>query len=141
MRLIVLDPGKPESKGQVERTNGYLEASFLPLREFTDLHDLQSQHDAWSTEVAFGRHHRRVGGRVGDALVRRALDLKPATSSWTDPIRRATTPWWAGRLRISQARTSTPHPRTALSASQRLVRRSRWRRWAPRATSRSSPGP
>ncbi|MGH2727730.1 MAG: IS21 family transposase, partial [Actinomycetota bacterium] len=68
MRLIVLDPGKPESKGQVERTNGYLETSFLPLRSFCDLDDLQSQHDGWTTEVAFRRHHRRVGGLVGDAL-------------------------------------------------------------------------
>lgn len=68
MRLIVLDPGKPESKGQVERTNGYLEGSFLPLRRFCDLDDLQSQHDGWTTEVAFRRHHRRVGGFVGDAF-------------------------------------------------------------------------
>ncbi|MGH2579483.1 MAG: hypothetical protein ACRDGP_01370 [Actinomycetota bacterium] len=28
MRLIVLEPGKPQSKGQVERTNGYLDRSF-----------------------------------------------------------------------------------------------------------------
>ena len=68
MRIIVLDPGKPESKGQVERTNGYLETSFLPLRSFRDLDDLQAQSDAWTLEVAHRRHHRRVGGRVGDAL-------------------------------------------------------------------------
>lgn len=67
LRLIVLDPGKPESKGQVERTNGYLETSFLPLRTFSDLDDLQSQSDAWTDEVAYRRHHRRVGGRVGEA--------------------------------------------------------------------------
>jgi hypothetical protein len=80
MRLIVLDPGKPESKGQVERTNGYLETSFLPLRDFADLDDLQSRHDSWSTEVAFRRHHRRVGGRVADALAaeRRYLHALPA---------------------------------------------------------------
>jgi transposase len=79
MRLIVLDPGKPESKGQGERTNGYLETSFLPLRSFTDLEDLQSQQDAWATDVAFRRHHRRVGGRVGDALAaeRRYLHALP----------------------------------------------------------------
>jgi hypothetical protein len=79
MRLIVLDPGKPESKGQVERTNGYLETSFLPLRAFSDLDDLQGQHDAWASDVALRRHHRRVGGRVGDALVveRRYLHALP----------------------------------------------------------------
>lgn len=79
MRLIVLDPGKPESKGQVERTNGYLETSFLPLRAFTDLDDLQCQSDQWTDEVAHQRHHRRVGGRVGDALAaeRRYLHALP----------------------------------------------------------------
>lgn len=79
MRLIVLEPGKPESKGQVERTNGYLERSFLPLRDPEDLDDLQSQHDSWTTGVAFCRHHRRVGGRVGDALAveRRFLHALP----------------------------------------------------------------
>jgi len=79
LKLIVLDPGKPESKGQVERTNGYLETSFLPLREFSDLDGLQSQSDLWTTEVAYRRHHRRVGGRVGDALAaeRRYLRALP----------------------------------------------------------------
>jgi len=66
-RLIVLEPGRPQSKGQVERTNGYLETSFLPLRTFTCLQDLQDQHDAWAAEIAYCRHHRRVGGRVADA--------------------------------------------------------------------------
>jgi transposase len=46
MRVVVLEPGRPESKGQVERTNGYLETSFLPLRRFQDLADLQAQSDA-----------------------------------------------------------------------------------------------
>jgi len=79
MRLIVLEPGKPESKGQVERTNGYLERSFLSLRDPSDLDDLQSQHDSWTTDVAFRRHHRRVGGRVGEALAaeRRFLHALP----------------------------------------------------------------
>jgi transposase len=79
MRLIVLDPGKPESKGQVERTNGYLDTSFLPLREFEDLDDMQAQGDGWTTDVAYRRHHRRVGGRVGDAWAaeRRFLHALP----------------------------------------------------------------
>jgi transposase len=86
MRLIVLDPGKPESKGQVERTNGYLERSFLPLRSFVDLDDLQAQCDAWTTGVAYRRHHRRVGGRVGEALdaERRYLHALPDPLPDTD---------------------------------------------------------
>ncbi len=66
-RIRNLGPRKPESKGQVERTIGYLETSFLPLRSFADLADLQAQHDDWTHRVAFRRHHRRVGARVGDA--------------------------------------------------------------------------
>jgi transposase len=68
-RVIVLEPRRPESKGQVERTNGYLETSFLPLRSFTGVTDAQDQHDRWSTEVAFRRHHRRIGARVEQAWV------------------------------------------------------------------------
>jgi transposase len=79
LRLVVLEPGKPESKGQVERTNGYLETSFLPLRSFCDLGDLQAQSDVWAQQVAWCRHHRRVGGRVVDALAaeRRFLHALP----------------------------------------------------------------
>ena len=67
VRPVILGPRKPESKGQVERTVGYLETSFLPLRSFQSIGDLQAQHDIWAAEVAFGRRHRRVGGKVADA--------------------------------------------------------------------------
>ncbi len=79
MGLIVLEPGRPGSKGQGERTIGCLERSFLPLRAFADLQDLQGQHDAWLVEVALCRYHRRVGARVGDALAaeRRWLHALP----------------------------------------------------------------
>jgi hypothetical protein len=65
---VVLDPGKPESKGQGERTIGYFEKSFLPLRTVVSLDDLQGQFDTWTRDKAFARHHRRVGAIVGDAL-------------------------------------------------------------------------
>ncbi len=67
IRPIILGARKPESKGQVERTVGYLERSFLPLRSFDGIEDLQAQHDRWTWDVALRRHHRRVGARVGDA--------------------------------------------------------------------------
>lgn len=66
-RAIILPPRRPTSKGQVERSVGYLETSFLPLRSFADLADLQAQHDTWAREVAYPRFHRRVGARVADA--------------------------------------------------------------------------
>jgi hypothetical protein len=67
LQPVILPPKSPEPKGQVERTIGYLETSFLPLRTFEDLADLQVQHDDWAATTAYGRHHRRVGARVGDA--------------------------------------------------------------------------
>lgn len=67
LRPVILRPRFPEGKGQDERTVGYLQTSFLPLRRFEDLADLQAQHDTWATEVAFKRHHRRVGAKVGEA--------------------------------------------------------------------------
>ena len=63
---VPLAPRTPTSKGQVERTIGYLETSFLPLRTFASLADLQAQHDAWTAEVACARTLRRTGARVAD---------------------------------------------------------------------------
>ena len=68
LRPVVLRPRFPEGKGQDERTVGYLETSFLPLRHFSCLEDLQCQHDEWAETTALERHHRRVGGKVADAL-------------------------------------------------------------------------
>jgi len=86
MGHVVLPAYSPQSKGSVERTNGYLETSFLPLRSFEDLADLQSQHDAWAEEVAFSRHLRRLGGRVSEALAveRAALAALPDPLPETD---------------------------------------------------------
>jgi transposase len=67
LRAVVLRPRFLEGTGQGERTIGYLETSFLPLRHFEDLEDLQTQHDRWAAEVAFERHHRRVGAKVAVA--------------------------------------------------------------------------
>jgi transposase len=68
VRPVILRPRFPEGKGQDERTIGYLETSFLPLRRFDSLEDLQDQHDYWAHTVAFQRYHRRVGAKVGDAF-------------------------------------------------------------------------
>jgi len=67
LRPVILRPRFPEGKGQDERTVGYLETSFLPLRRFGSLGDLQDQHDEWASTVAFERHHRRIGAKVKDA--------------------------------------------------------------------------
>jgi transposase len=75
MGHVVLPAYTPQSKGSVERTNGYLETSFLPLRRFEGLADLQGQHDAWAEEVAWMRHLRRLGGRVAEALAVERAEL------------------------------------------------------------------
>ncbi len=66
---VILAPRRPTSKGSVERTVGYLETSFLPLRTFGSLEDLQAQHDAWAKEIAYRRSPRRLGARVADAYL------------------------------------------------------------------------
>ncbi len=66
-KVVPLRPGDPQAKGRVERTNGYLDRSFLSLRTFSDISDLQTQHDDWAETVAYRRHHRRVGAVVADA--------------------------------------------------------------------------
>lgn len=68
MKAVVLRPGAPQSKGQVERTISYLETSFTPLRHFDDMADLQDQSDTWNAATAQGRHLRRLGASVGEAL-------------------------------------------------------------------------
>lgn len=67
LRPVVLRPRFPEGKGQGERTIGYLETSFLPLRNFESIEDLQFQHDSWTRTVAFERRMRRLAGTVAEA--------------------------------------------------------------------------
>lgn len=89
IRPIVLPPRRPTSKGAVERSNGYLETSFLPLRSFSSLSDLQTQHDEWAGDVAWKRTHRRVGvapevaHRTECAALGSLPDIWPDTSAKT----------------------------------------------------------
>ena len=84
IRPIVLPPRKPTSKGAVERTNGYLETSFLPLRSFSSLTDLQGQHDEWAACVAWKRSHRRVGVAPEVAHRTECDALSPLPDPWPD---------------------------------------------------------
>jgi transposase len=68
IKPVILRPRFPEGKGQDERTVGYLQTSFLPLRRFESLDDLQLQHDGWARTVAWQRYHRRIGAKVEQAL-------------------------------------------------------------------------
>jgi transposase len=56
-RLIQARPYDPETKGLVERANGYLGSSFLPGRHFTCPADFNTQLEHWLGSVANTRKH------------------------------------------------------------------------------------
>jgi hypothetical protein len=59
---IKLAPARdPETKGLVERRNGYFETSFLPGRTFTSPTDFNTQISGWLTGQANARHLRSIG--------------------------------------------------------------------------------
>ena len=53
-------------KGKVERAIGYARQNFWPLREFTDLHDVNRQARQWLSEIANQRQHRETRERPID---------------------------------------------------------------------------
>lgn len=80
-RLVQLKPRDPESKGIVERSNRYLETSFLPGRTFQSPQDFNDQLWQW-LPIANSRKVRVLDGRPVDFLAadRSAmLGLPPVT--------------------------------------------------------------
>jgi hypothetical protein len=65
-KLVLLPPRDPESKGVVERRNGWFETSFMPGRSFTSPEDFTVQFADW-----MGRANRRVVRTTGMAPVDR----------------------------------------------------------------------
>jgi len=66
-RIVQLKAYDPESKGVVERANGYLETSFLPGREFTSPADFNTQLTDWLV-LANGRTIRSLGARPSELI-------------------------------------------------------------------------
>ena len=64
-------------KGKVERAIGYARQSFWPLREFTDLHDVNRQARQWLAEIANQRLHRETHERPIDRFQANALRPLP----------------------------------------------------------------
>jgi transposase len=64
-------------KGKVERAIGYARQSFWPVREFTDLHDVNRQARQWLAEVANQRLHRETRERPVDRFQANALRPLP----------------------------------------------------------------
>jgi hypothetical protein len=70
MGSIVLAKGHPERKGVVERTNGYLETSFMPGRTFADRDDFNTQLGDWLETKANVRVHSGLRCRPLSASTR-----------------------------------------------------------------------
>jgi transposase len=66
-RLVLLPPKDPESKGIVERRNGWFETSFMPGRSFASPADFNDQFAGWLVK-ANGRVVRTVGAAPVDRL-------------------------------------------------------------------------
>src|SRR5271169_1410160 len=64
-------------KGKVERAIGYARQNFWPLREFTDLHDVNRQARQWLSEIANQRQHRETRQRPIDRFQPTALKPLP----------------------------------------------------------------
>jgi transposase len=84
-------PRDPETKGVVERANGYLETSFLPGRSFASPQDFNRQLAGWLVR-ANSRHHRRIECRPIDRLgadTAAMLELPPAAPvlGWHHTVR------------------------------------------------------
>jgi len=65
IKVIQCRPADPESKGLVERANGYLETSFLPGRRFASPGDFNAQLTDWLVR-ANNRQHRMLGCRPAE---------------------------------------------------------------------------
>ncbi|MGH9629221.1 MAG: Mu transposase domain-containing protein, partial [Bryobacteraceae bacterium] len=65
------------SKGKIERAIGYLRQNFWPLREFTDLHDVNRQVRQWLAEIANQRVHRETRERPLERFQPQALRPSP----------------------------------------------------------------
>ena len=66
-RLVLLKPRDPESKGIVERRNGWFETSFMPGRSFASPADFNEQFSQW-LQLANSRVVRTVKARPVDRL-------------------------------------------------------------------------
>jgi hypothetical protein len=90
-RLVLLPPNDPQSKGVVERRNGFFETSFMPGRSFTSAADFNSQFTEW-----LGRANTRTVRTLGQTPMQRleadlgamlALPPIPLHLGWRNRIR------------------------------------------------------
>ena len=90
-KIVLLPPKDPESKGVVERRNGFFETSFMPGRHFESPADFNAQFTDWLT-TANARIVRTIKSRPVDLLEAdkaAMLPLPPAVLhlGWRNDIR------------------------------------------------------
>jgi hypothetical protein len=71
------NPASGWEKGKIERAIGYIRQNFWPLREFTDLHDVNRQVRQWLADVANQRLHRETRERPLERFKPEALRPLP----------------------------------------------------------------
>jgi transposase len=86
-----LEAKDPQSKGVVERLQGYAETSFEPGRSFANELDFQEQLDRWFDERANVRFHRTLRCRPVDRLVEELTVMRPLPERLPDVDRRFVT--------------------------------------------------
>jgi transposase len=83
-----LEAKDPQSKGVVERLQGYAETSFEPGRSFAGELDYQGQLDRWFRERANVRFHRTLRCRPVDRLAEELAVMRPLPERLPDVDRR-----------------------------------------------------
>jgi hypothetical protein len=86
-----LEARDPQSKGVVERLQGYLETSFEPARRFANELDFQERLDRWFDERANLRLHRTLRCRPIDRLAEELQVMRPLPERLPDVERRLVT--------------------------------------------------
>ena len=86
-----LEPHDPQSKGVVERLQGYMETSFEPGRSFANELDFQEQLDRWFDGRANLRFHRTLRCCPADRLLAELTVMRPLPERLPDVDRRIVT--------------------------------------------------
>lgn len=74
----------PNEKGKIENSIKYIRGNFMPLREFNDLGDLQTQVLDWLDKVANVRVHQTTGERPKERF--KAVGLRPLPPLTGEPL-------------------------------------------------------
>lgn len=85
-RIVILQPGKKERHGAVERPFHYIENNFLKGREFKDLEDLNQRLDLWRANKANVRIHGTFREKPMARLERERSFLKPLSHNLSDQV-------------------------------------------------------